>query len=213
MVNKENNLRDKVKSVSEKVKNKFNNNNENSIKTKKENKKESKKDNEINNNNEKEKSNNKKISPEERIKELEKLVIELKTDKLRTLADFENYRKRKDNEVIEARDRAIVNFVIDLLPAIDNFEMSLKMTDNKDMFIKGVEMIHKNLIDTLKEHKIEEFEVEEGEEFNPIRHDPVLIEDENSDEGKVLGIIKKGYIHKDKVIRPARVKVKVKKNN
>lgn len=149
----------------------------------------------------------KELTPEEKIEELEKTIIELKNDKLRALADFENFRKRKEKETFEARDKAVINFVLELLPSIDNFEMSLKMTDNQEMFIKGVEMIHNNLINTLNEHDIKEFEPKIGEKFSPEKHDPILIEVEDKEPGKVLAIVKKGFLHKDKIIRPAKVNV------
>ncbi len=153
-------------------------------------------------------SNQKKNKCEDELEKLKKLVIELRNDKLRTLADFENFRRRKEEEMAHARERAIIDFVMDLLPAIDNFEMSLKMTDNTEMFIKGVEMIHKNLIDTLKEHKIEAFEPSKGEEFDPHKHDPVLIDEEGVEKNQVINVIKKGFKKGDKIIRPARVQVK-----
>ncbi len=144
---------------------------------------------------------------QKKIQELQAQVEELKTDYLRSRADFENFRKRSQEELTQARERGTISFVEDLLPAIDNFEMSLKMTDNKEMFIKGVEMIHKNLIDTLKEHKIEEFQAQKGEQFDPTLHDPLLIEDETQSPGTIIGTIKKGYKHKDKIIRAAKVQV------
>lgn len=143
----------------------------------------------------------------EKIKELEKQVEELKSDYLRSRADFDNFRKRKEKELIEARERSVVDFVMDILPSIDNFEMSLKMTENKEMFIKGVEMIHGNLISTLKDNHFVEFEPSISENFDPYKHDPILIEDQTKESGKVLGVLKKGYMYKDKVIRPARVEV------
>lgn len=149
------------------------------------------------------KENKKKNS---KIEELEKELEETKNDYLRARADYDNYRKRVEKELQEARDRAIVDFVQDLLPAIDNFETSLKMTDNTDMFIKGVEMIHRNLLDTLKEHKIETFEPKIGEDFDPNLHDPHVVEKE-AEPGKVLAIVKKGFKHKDVIVRPSRVEV------
>ncbi|MFW5704475.1 MAG: nucleotide exchange factor GrpE [Nanoarchaeota archaeon] len=158
---------------------------------------------------EKAKSESKKSSKkEDKIQQVEKERDDYKELYMRTMADFDNYRKRKEKELQEARDRGVISFVESILPAIDNFEMSLKMTDNNAMFVKGVEMIHKNLIDTLKEHHFEEFEPQTGEAFNPYSHDPMLIEDKEAESGKVLGIVKKGYKFKDKVVRPARVQVK-----
>ena len=147
-----------------------------------------------------------------KIKELELKAKELENDYLRSRAEFENFRKRKEKELEEARDRAIISFVEDLLPAIDNFEMSLKMTDNKEMFIKGVEMIHKNLLDTLKQHHFEEFFPIIGEDFNPHLHDPQLIENREHEPGRILGVVKKGFKRKDKVVRPARVQVSANPN-
>ena len=150
----------------------------------------------------------KKLSKEQqKIQELEAQVEELKNDFLRSRADFENFRKRNQEELMQARDRGVISFVENLLPAIDNFEMSLKMTQNTQMFIKGVEMIHKNLNDILKTNKIEEFEAKVGDQFNPTIHDPLLIEDSNHKPGTIIGTIKKGYKHKDKIIRAARVQV------
>lgn len=144
-------------------------------------------------------------TPEEKIKLLEKELIETKNDYFRSRADFENFRKRKEAELSETKDRVIINFVEDLLPSIENFEMSLKMTDNKEMFIKGVEMIHKNLIETLKSHHFESFEPKKGEEFNPYSHDAILIEDKSAKPNQVVAVLKKGYKHKGKIVKPAKV--------
>ena len=153
----------------------------------------------------------KKDSKTTKIQKLEKLNEELKNDYLRTRADFDNYRKRKEKEIIQAREKGMINFVLDLLPAIDNFEMSLKMTDNKEMFIKGVEMIHKNMLDTLKENKVEDFSPKTTDKFDPYLHDPILIEDQTKTPGEIITILKKGYKFKDTIIRPARVQI-VKEN-
>ena len=154
------------------------------------------------------KSNKKKPSYKEKVAELEQQLEDQKNDYLRLLADFQNYRQRAEKEKQDIRDKAVVDFVGSLLPAIDNFEMSLKMTDNQEMFVKGVEMIHKNLLDTLKEHHFEEFEPQLGEEFDPYLHDPVTVESETGKSGEVLGVVKKGYKRGDKIVRPARVEIK-----
>jgi molecular chaperone GrpE len=146
-------------------------------------------------------------SDSEKIQELEKQVAELKNDYLRSVADFDNYRKRVEVEKVEIRDKAITSFVNDILPSIDNFEMSLKMTGNTDMFIKGVEMIHKNLNDTLKEHKFEEFSAKENEDFDANKHEPILIEDDSKEPGKVLAVLQKGYMRNGKIVRPVKVQI------
>ncbi len=147
------------------------------------------------------------------IKDLEKQVQDLKSEYLRSRADFDNFRKRKEKEMSEAKDKAVIDFVLDLFPSIDNFEMSLKMTENQPMFIKGVEMISKNLKDTLKSHHFEEFEPKVGENFDLYIHEPILIEDKSKKPGKVIATLKKGYKHKDKIVRPARVQVVKEEDN
>lgn len=147
-----------------------------------------------------------KVSKEKK-KSINEEFEELKLDYLRLRADFENYRKRTEEEKKEIRDRSISDFVLDIIPAIDNFEMSLKMSDNKEMFIKGVEMIHKNLNDTLKEHGFEEFVPELNSNFDAKFHEPILIESEG-EAGKVLAIVKKGLKKGERILRPARVQVK-----
>ena len=149
----------------------------------------------------------KKTTDKQKIEELKTHIRELQNDFLRSRADYDNFKKRVEKEKAEIRDKTIINFVLDILPAIDNFEMSLKMTENKEMFVKGVEMIHKNLIDTLKEHKIEGFDALEGDLFDSNLHDPILIEDNTKEANKVICSIKKGFKHKENVIRPARVQV------
>jgi molecular chaperone GrpE len=156
--------------------------------------------------------------PAKQLTEVEQLKLDLETAKkeaednknkyLFALADYENLRKRTQKELEEAKDRAIINFVLDLLPAIDNFEMSLKMTSKPDLFIKGVEMIHKNLTETLKEHHIESYETKLGENFDTLKHDPLPLENKEAQPGKVLAILSKGYKHKKDVIRPAKVQIK-----
>ncbi|NQZ84608.1 MAG: nucleotide exchange factor GrpE [Nanoarchaeales archaeon] len=149
----------------------------------------------------------KKQTKDERITELEAQVEELKMDYLRGRADYDNFRKRSQEELINARDKAVVRFVEDLLPSIDNFEMSLKMTENQPMFVKGVEMIHNNLVELLKSHKFEEFTAKVGHDFNATLHEPIPV-DSDKEEGKVLAILKKGMKHKDRIVRPVRVNVK-----
>jgi molecular chaperone GrpE len=149
----------------------------------------------------------KEQTSEERIIELEAEVEELKMDYLRSRADYDNFRRRSQEELINARDKAVIRFVEDLLPSIDNFEMSLKMTENQPMFVKGVEMIHNNLIETLKAHKFEDFTAKVGHDFDPKLHEPISVESDK-EEGKILAIVKKGIKHKDKIVRPVRVNVK-----
>lgn len=142
-----------------------------------------------------------------REEQLEKELEETKNDYLRVHADFENFRKRNQEELMKARERAISSFVEDLLPNIDNFEMSLKMTDNTEMFVKGVEMIHQNLLNVLDNHKISVYEPQVGDKFDVKHHEPILVEHEEHEPGTIVGTLSKGYKLKDSILRPARVQV------
>jgi molecular chaperone GrpE len=144
----------------------------------------------------------------DKLNKLYEEVKESKNDYLRVLAEFENFRKIEQLEKIKIRDRTIKNFVIDLLPSIENFEVSLKAKDNVKNFIIGVEYIHKNLLKLLEDNKIKSFEPKIGDKFDPKKHDPIPLETKSEKEGEVLGIVKKGYIHNDLILVPAKVHVK-----
>lgn len=145
--------------------------------------------------------------------QLEKELQELKNDYLRLHADFENFRKRSQEEMQKSRERAVSGFVEDLLPNIDNFEMSLKMTENSEMFVKGVEMIHQNLLNVLNSHSISVYEPRIGDKFDVKLHDPVLVDHDEHEPGTITGILSKGYQRKEVVLRPARVQVVKEREN
>lgn len=144
-----------------------------------------------------------------KIKELEEKLNDKNNEYLRLLADFENYRKRSNKDNIEARNNGKIDIIENLLPIIDNLEISLKLKDkDPQMVIKGVEMIHKNLISTLSDNGFKSFEPNLNDDFNPQLHEPILIEDENAKPFKILNIINKGYKFNDKIIRLSKVKIK-----
>jgi len=146
---------------------------------------------------------------EKEINELKDKLKESKENYLRLLADFDNYRKRVNKEILEAKDAGKIELVNEIIPILDNLELSLKMKDtNPQLIIKGVEMILKNMFDILKKHNFEIYEPKILEEFNAELHEPLLIEDKNGEEGKILDVVSKGYKFKEKVIRPSKVKIK-----
>ncbi len=152
----------------------------------------------------------KKLSKDKIIENLNLEIKELKDDLLRARADFENFRKRNENEKELIKDKTIINVISEIIPCVENLESALQVTENNKIFIQGVEMILQNLLKVLEENKVKSFKPKEGDDFNPIQHEPLLVEDNENKhkEGKVLKIVKKGYLHKNKVIMPAKVQVK-----
>lgn len=147
--------------------------------------------------------------------EITKLKNELqeKDDKLlRNSAELVNFKRRKEQELSTMLKYANEEFVVELLPVIDNFERAIKLDDNDlsdevSKFLSGFKMIFGNLNSILGKFEIKEIEAL-GVEFDPNFHQAVLMEhDENKPSGVVLEVLQKGYIYKDKVIRPAMVKV------
>ena len=151
-------------------------------------------------------------------KELEnyKKIEEEHVDRIKRLqADYDNYRKRTLREHLEHIKRANKDLIGKLLPVIDNFEIALdagkKMKKEESDFFKGIEMIYENLMELLKKENVKVIDPK-GEEFNPEVCEAVATEAvKDVDEGKILDVIRKGYMIDDFLIRPAVVKVCKKK--
>lgn len=148
---------------------------------------------------------------EEIISLKEELGLE-KEKNLRVQAELVNYKRRRDEEVACMFKYASEDIITSLLPVIDNFERAIKLDDNDltdeiSKFLAGFKMIYGNFIDILNKNDVKEIEAD-GLEFNPNFHQAVLTEkDENKPAGVVLEVLQKGYLYKEKVIRPAMVKV------
>ncbi len=128
---------------------------------------------------------------------------------LRTLADFENFRKRTDREKDDFRKYAMANVLRDLLPVLDNFDRALDHAEEGDDFHRGVLLIYKQLGDVLQKNGVKTID-EVGVRFNPNIHEAVMRE-ENPDvpSQTVTAILQKGYYLHDRLLRPALVKVAV----
>lgn len=129
----------------------------------------------------------------------------------RALADVENIRKRSANEKQEVLKFGNFNIVSDLLVILDDFDralMSGKQENTvKESIIEGVEMIQKQFEDLLfKKYGVEKFG-KAGEEFNPERHQAVMMEVGDYEEETVAEVFRNGYALHERVIRPAQVKV------
>ena len=132
-------------------------------------------------------------------------------DRIKRLqADYDNYRKRTIKEHLEHIKRANKDLISKLLPIIDNFELALDAglkLEKDDDFYRGIKMIHDKLIEVLEKENVIVIDPV-GEEFDPKVCEAAVTEAvEEVDEGKVLEVLRKGYMIDDFVIRPAVVKV------
>ena len=147
---------------------------------------------------------------EDKIKKLEAELQEWKNSYTRKLAEFQNFTKRKENEVAEMRKYASEEIVVKLLDNIDNLERAVdasKESQNFDSLIEGVNMILNNLKHLLAEEDVEEIEAA-GKEYNPYEHKAMITENkEELDDNVVVQVFQKGYKMKGKVVRPAMVTV------
>jgi molecular chaperone GrpE len=135
--------------------------------------------------------------------------IDYKDRYLRTLADFENFRKRSEREKSEFFKYALAGLLKELLPVLDNFDRSLEHAEEGDDFHRGVLLIYKQLYDVLKKHGLRPIE-EAGVLFDPTVHEAVVQEENPSVPSQtVTAILQKGYFLHDRLLRPAMVKVAV----
>lgn len=126
----------------------------------------------------------------------------------RTMADFDNYRKRTQKEKEGLFDEGFSEAVKQILPVLDNFERAVAYNDmeNKSI-IEGIEMILKIFKDTLQKMGVVEIPAL-GERFDPDYHNAIMhIEDESLEENIIVDVMQKGYKYKDKILRHSMVKV------
>ena len=134
--------------------------------------------------------------------------IEELTDRLkRSMAEFDNYRKRTEKEkssmyIIGAKD-----IVEKMLPIVDNFERGLAQAPEDDPFAEGMKMIYKQMMTAFDEMGVKPIEAV-GKDFDPNLHNAVMhVEDESVGENIVVEDFQKGYTYKDFVVRHSMVKV------
>jgi molecular chaperone GrpE len=136
-------------------------------------------------------------------------VDEFRDRYLRTLADFENFRKRSEREKNDFQRYALAGMVRDLLPVLDNFDRGLDHAEEGDEFHKGMALIYKQLFDVLQRHGLKPI-TESGVRFDPNIHEGVVrVEDASVPSHTVVEVMQKGYFLHDRLIRPAMVKVAV----
>lgn len=139
------------------------------------------------------------------------IQIEELSDKYRrTMAEFDNFRKRTEKEKATMYEIGAKDIINKLLPVVDNFERGLASIPEADKgtpVADGMDKIYRQLTKMLEEAGVKEIEAE-GQEFNPDFHNAVMhIEDETLGENVVAEVLLKGYTYRDSVVRHSMVKV------
>ena len=151
-----------------------------------------------------------RVAPPDENPELQKVRAEneMLVDRLKRLqADFENSRKRVAREQQEFRDYALADAIKALLPTLDSLERALQSGGHKSDLRSGVELIHKQLQDGLIKLGLRPIPAK-GEPFDPRLHEAVeMVETTNVPDHQIVEELQRGYKLKDRLLRPAMVKV------
>ncbi|MCI5701222.1 MAG: nucleotide exchange factor GrpE [Erysipelotrichaceae bacterium] len=173
---------------------------------------------ELNKNNTEEKKD-KKIFKKNHDEKLLKEIEELKTKNndllnkvMYSQAEFANYKKRKEQEVSNMLKYSNMDIVLEILPIVDNFERAIKLDDanlNDELskFLSGFKMIYTHLVETLKKFEVKEIECLDKTFDHNTCQALMTCKVEGIEPGIVVEVLQKGYMLKDKMIRPALVKV------
>jgi len=146
----------------------------------------------------------------EHVSEIEKLRTErdaLVERLARMQAEFDNARKRTAKEQQDYRDYALTDFLRALIPVLDSFDRALQTSPEKSEFHAGVELIQKQLQDALARIGVRPIDAK-GEQFDPRYHEAIeMVDTENAKDHEVLEELQRGYKLKERLLRPAMVKV------
>ena len=149
------------------------------------------------------------VIEESEVDKLKKQVEELKNEYARAYADTENLKKRLNAEAELTRKYRIQDFAKEILPVIDNLERALltKVNEADEGFKKGVEMTYNQLLNALKNEGVEVIDCL-NKPFDPNLEQALMQEKkEGVEQGIVIEVLQKGYVLKDRILRPAMVKV------
>lgn len=147
----------------------------------------------------------------EEINKLNDRIGELEIGWKRTQADFDNYRKRIEQEKIEWKKFANLDLILNILPILDNFERASKHvpTELKDNnWVQGVSFIENSLEEVLKSQGLEKINVHIGDKFDPNTSEAINCEPQKGFKtDQIFEVIESGYKLGDRVIKPVKVKV------
>jgi len=138
-------------------------------------------------------------------------ISELEDKLIRQNADMVNYRKRKEDEINKMLKFANEDIIKELLPIIDNFERAINddtnLNEEEQKFLAGFKMIYCSILAIMEKNSVKAIDGA-NKPFDPVYHNAIMLEkNEKYEPGMVIEVLQKGYLYKDKVIRPAMVKV------
>ncbi len=150
------------------------------------------------------------LSTEEKLINCEQQMGEYANTLKRLQAEFENYKKRVAKENSEFQEIALKRFLTCMLPIVDSFEQALKNTKNHEHFVKGMELIYAQCISLLQHEGVKSIETQ-NKSFDPYVHEVLLQEPSDKEDGMILEAFQKGYLYKGTLLRTAKVKIAIKK--
>jgi molecular chaperone GrpE len=142
---------------------------------------------------------------------LEQQHAELNDKYLRLAADYQNFQRRSQQNVAQAREQQAMSMARDLLTVLDHFDNALQVDPEKTTtqdLLKGVTIVRDELLRTLAGHGIERLDAEPGEDFDPNRHEALMHQpSEEHGSGRVAQQLQPGYVMRGKTLRPVKVAV------
>jgi molecular chaperone GrpE len=146
---------------------------------------------------------------EEEVANLRREIADLRDRTMRTLADFDNFRKRSERERQETRKYALLEPLRDFLEVVDNLGLALSAAGSADDLKRGVEMIHRQMQELLRRLGVKEIEAL-NQPFDPALHEAVQREEDPTvQKPTVVGELRRGYMLHERLLRPTMVKVAV----
>ena len=153
-----------------------------------------------------EKKQEKKEIKKPKKKSDKEVIVELTESLQRLQAEFENYKKQIEKQSQEFFKYAKADLINKILPTLDTFEIALKLTQDQEKFVKGMEMVYAQLFSTLEIEGLKPIEALR-KKFDPNIHEVMLKQKSDKEEGIILEELQKGYMFNDKVLRHTKVKV------
>lgn len=152
---------------------------------------------------------------EKKLKEKDEEILEIKNEMLKDRAELENFKKRTQDERMKERKYANQYLVEDLLDMIDIFDAQVnKETDDEKLkkYLMGFKMINSQISEILNRYGLEKIECLH-KTFDPQFHEAIETVSVDAEDGEIVEVVRNGYMFKDRVIRPSKVKVNHKENN